>query len=104
MYCRGRETEMRYLYDSRIESEIGKEGKKLAKRKGIELINTANWSDEEKWNFYLNKLLPLSVMTHKKLRGRVRTHKAGMVHYSGVLLTEDDFFVGEEAIKKLKEI
>ena len=95
---------MRYLYDSRTESEIGRRCRKIAKRKGVELINTASWSDQEKWNLYLNELIPLSVITHKKLKGRVRTHNAGMIHYSGVLVTDNDFFVREEALKKLKEV
>jgi len=95
---------MRYLYDSRFESEIIREGIEMTKKKGLNLIDTASWSDQEKWDLYLNELIPLSVMTRKKLRGYVRTHRAGMIHYSGVLLTDNEFFVGEEAIKKLKEI
>lgn len=99
----------KFLYDSSLESTWVKEARRLAERlreKGvpIEIIDTAQWSDERKWSFYLNELLPISVRFHKRLRGVLRTHKAGVIHYDSVLVTEDNFFAHEEAYEKLKEL
>jgi len=99
----------RFLFDSRTESDRIREIKESVmelRRRGapIEVIDTANWSDGRKWEFYLKELMPISVRKHKRLRGRVRTHRAGGIYYTSVLLAEDDFFTGEEARKKLNEL
>ncbi|GEM_PF-3146502 len=100
---------LKFLYDSMLESKRIQEAKELAEKlreKGvaIEIIDTANWDDKRKWDFYLNELLPISVRFHKKLRGVLRTHKAGAIYYSSVLVTEDNFFANEDANEKLKEL
>ena len=70
----------------------------------IEIIDVASWDDKKKWKFYFNELLPLSVRLHKKLRGVVRTHKAGLIHLDCILISEDNFWTYEQACKKLREL
>jgi len=67
-------------------------------------IDTANWDRNQCWSFYLNELLPLSVLTKKKLRGRVRTHKAGDIYLRDMLVTEKEFFINEEAVVFLEKL
>ncbi|MEX2753548.1 MAG: hypothetical protein Q6366_016995 [Candidatus Freyarchaeota archaeon] len=98
----------KFLYGSTLETRRIQETKELAEKlreKGvaIETTDTADWDDRRKWNFYLNELRPISAMFHKKLRGVLRTHKAGATYYSSVPVTEDNFFANKEANKKLKE-
>lgn len=73
----------------------------------VEVVEASEWDDTERMEFYQSKLFPRSVRQGKKLRGRVRTHKAGNVNfYSGVLITggveDGDFFIGEEAVDQLR--
>lgn len=70
----------------------------------IEIIDTANWNDKEKLQFYYDELVPLSLKTRKRLRGYIRTHRSGTIIYHLVLVAEDNFYVGDEAIKKLMEL
>lgn len=75
----------------------------------VEVVEASEWDDTERMEFYQSKLFPRSVRQGKKLRGRVRTHKAGNIYfYSGVLLTggveDGDFFVGEEAVERVREL
>lgn len=75
----------------------------------IEVIEASDWDDTERMEFYQSKLFPRSVRQGKKLRGRVRTHKAGNVNFDkGVLLIggvdDGDFFVGEEAVKQVQSM
>jgi hypothetical protein len=75
----------------------------------VEVVEASEWDDTERMEFYQSKLFPRSVRRGKKLRGRVRTHKAGNINfYSGVLLTggveDGDFFIGEEAVDRLRSM
>lgn len=72
----------------------------------MEVIDASDWDDTERQEFYQTKLFPRSIRQGKKLRGQVRTHKAGNINFfKGVLMTGDiedgDFFVGKEAIERL---
>ena len=95
---------MEYLYDSNFDNEAMKEGRLLAEKKGIESIDTASWDEDKKWDYYLHVLMPISVRFHRKMKGRIRTHKAGFIHLDSVLVTDDNFYVGEEALEKLRDI
>jgi len=95
---------MKFLYDSQSENEVIKEGKRLAEEKDIPTIDTANWDENKKWEYYLEVFLPISVQYHRKLKGRIRTHKAGLIHFSCVLVTDDNFYVRENAVEKLREL
>lgn len=75
----------------------------------IEVVEASDWDDEKRLEFYQSKLFPRSVRRGKKLRGRVRTHKAGNINFfNGVLLTggveDGDFFVGEEAVERVQTL
>ncbi len=95
---------MKFLYDSQSENEVMKEGKRLAEERDIQTIDTANWDETKKWEYYLGVFLPISVRYHRKLKGHIRTHKAGSIHFSCVLVTDDNFYVREKAIEKLREL
>lgn len=75
----------------------------------LEVVEASEWDDTERMEFYQSKLFPRSVRRGKKLRGRVRTHKAGNINFhNGVLLTggveDGDFFIGEEAVDRLRSM
>ena len=95
---------MEFLYDSQFENEVMREGKRLAEEKGIQTIDTASWDERKKWDYYSSVFIPISVRYHRKLKGRVRTHKAGFIHFFGVLVTDDNFYIADEAVEKLREL
>lgn len=73
----------------------------------VEVIEAGDWDETKRMEFYQSKLFPRSVRQGKKLRGRVRTHKAGNINFfSGVLLTggiqDGDFFIGEDAVEQIQ--
>lgn len=70
----------------------------------LEIIDTTDWNEEKKEEFYFSQLMPISVSKHKRLRGKVRSHKAGAISYGSVLFTGDNFFTGEKALEKLKQL
>jgi hypothetical protein len=93
-----------YLFDSSLENETTAECKSLAHQKGIKITNTSNWSESEKTSFYYSTLMPISIRFHQRMKGSVRTHKAGFIHFDGILVTDDQFYVRDEALKKLQEL
>jgi len=95
-----------YLYDSRSTDEKLLEQIRKLKRLGlnIEIIDTSKWDDKKKKEIYFNKLIPISVIKKKKLRGIVRSHKAGVIRLNSILLTDDDFFTGKELEMKIKQL
>ena len=80
------------------------EGRLIAEKKGIETIDTTSWDEDKKWDYYLHVLMPISVRYHRKMKGRIRTHKAGFIHFNGVLITDNNFYIRDEAVEKLREI
>jgi len=97
------------LFDSRQKDEMTHKAITIARELRengipIEIIDTANWDEEEKLQFYQNELIPLSLKTHKRLRGHVRTHKSKTLMYHLVLITENNFYARDEAIRKLIEL
>jgi hypothetical protein len=105
----GRYMSLRHVYNSNSNTENHKRIVSLLnalENKGMNItrIDTSNWDQSQCWNFYLNELLPLSVLNKKKLRGRVRTHKAGSIYLRDVLLTEKEFFIDEEAVIFLEKL
>ncbi|MEM2703245.1 MAG: hypothetical protein QXR45_08800 [Candidatus Bathyarchaeia archaeon] len=100
---------LKYVYDSSQSTENRQKIVSLLgtlEKKGMHIlrIDTANWDQNQCWSFYLNELLPLSVLNKKKLRGRVRTHKAGGIYLRDVLITEKEFFIDEEVIIFLEKL
>ena len=100
---------LKYVYDSGSEPEYRKKLIDLLDRlekKGMSIkrIDTHNWGQDKRWDFYLNELIPLSVLTKKKLRGRIRTHKAGDVYLVDILIAGRDFSIGEESIQWLEQV
>lgn len=98
---------IRYVYDSSFESNYRKRLAELLdklEKRGtqIDRINSSDWGQDQRWKFYLNELMPLSVINKKKLRGRVRTHKSGYISLMDVVLTGGNFFIGEEAVEWLE--
>ncbi|RLF23093.1 MAG: hypothetical protein DRN15_07095 [Thermoprotei archaeon] len=97
-----------YVYDSSIEDEYRNEIRQLldkVKKLGVKVeeIDMAGWSDEEKSKFYLERLAPISVIRKKRLRGRIRTHKAGLIMFHDmIIVNSSDFFIGEEAVRWLR--
>ena len=97
-----------YVYDSNIKDEHRNEIRQLLdkiKELGIKVeeIDIAGWSDEERSKFYMERLAPISVIRKKRLRGRIRTHKAGLIMFHDmIIVNSNDFFIGEEAIRWLR--
>lgn len=78
---------------------------KLRNEHEVREMDATNWSDEEKWRYYLDKLIPISVMRKKRLRGRIRTHKACGIYFRDlIVVVGKDFFTGSEAIGALERI
>ena len=97
-------------YDSRYINDTVRELLKLAKEiPDIEIVDTAGLSEQQLKDIYSNILALISVFTGIKLRGRVRTHKAGTIFFgSGVLVrVEKDprrggIWIGKDAVEILK--
>jgi len=96
----------RYLYNSRYADQRTLERVKRLRELGIdiEIVDTSDWSEEKKKEVYFNNLIPVSVTKKKRLRGVVRSHKAGVIMLNSILLTDDNFFAGEELEKKIEEL
>ena len=97
-----------YVYDSEIEDAYRSEIKRLldkVRRLGVRVdeVDTAGWSDEEKFKFYNKQLMPISVIKGRRLRGRIRTHRTGSIIFRDMIIIDDsEFFIGEEAVRRLK--
>lgn len=95
---------LRYLYDSRhSEPEQRERLARVQHHPHIQVVDTANWTDERRTAVYFDELLLRSVVRRRLLRGMVRTHRAGNVFFfHGVLVTADDVFVGEDVDRFLE--
>jgi len=78
----------------------------VARQKGVDLVDTATCTKAQRDSFYYDTLMRISILRHKQLRGRLRSHKAGIVSFSqGVLVTGgSDFFIGDEALAFLNGV
>jgi hypothetical protein len=99
--------EIEYVYDdtkSPHREEILDLVKKLQKKFDVKSTDATQWSEKEKQEFYYSRLIPISVLKKKRLRGVVRTHKAGGIYFHDLILYGGDFYPREEAVKKLREL
>lgn len=95
---------MRYIYESDADNPTQDRALDAAQaHDNIDIQDAAGWDDDKREEVYMRHLLPLSVKNRKRMRGRIRSHKAGKIHFtSGVLITDSNFYVGEEIIDFLE--
>jgi len=99
-------------YDSRYVDETIREMLDLARDiPFIEIVDTADMSDEDRNKIYFDIIMPISVFAGIKVRGRIRTHKAGAVWFiNGVLVRSEDnpgrggVWIGKEALEVLRKV
>lgn len=89
----------KYVYESDAKDEEQNALIDQLSAQGVEIVNAKNWDSDKRKEFYESVLFPRSIENGLKLRGRVRTHKAGRIDFSsGVLVVGRMFFVGTEEI------
>jgi len=101
-----------FFYDSRYMDDTVREILEIARSMShIKIIDTANMSDEEHNKIYFDIIVPISVFARIKVRGHIRTHKAGAIWFSeGVLVkSESDpregrIWIGREALDVLRKL
>lgn len=87
-------------HSKEIENLLGK----LKNRHKVSKVDAKKMSEEEKWDYYANVLIPISVMEKEKLRGRIRTHKSGAIFFRDlVVVNGEKFYMDEEAVKILEK-
>lgn len=95
---------MRFIYETGKDSPLDNSLKNLVEEHpDITLQDATAWDEDQRMQTYLRDILPLSITNRKRLRGRIRTHQAGHIQFNkGVLLTDSDFFIGDEIIEFLE--
>jgi len=94
---------MRYIYEPG-ENELPKRARQIIENNDlpIDVVDTSAWNQDKRWDFYQDELMWRSVTSGKPLRGKIRTNNAGRIHFfRGVLVTNDNFFIGEDAVDEL---
>lgn len=96
---------VRYIYESDAENPTQDQALDAAQTHGdIDIEDAAGWNEDKREEVYMRHLLPLSVKNRKRIRGKLRSHKAGKIHFTqGVLITDTNFYVGEEIIEFLED-
>lgn len=87
---------VKYYYDSRAVDADQRELIERLEEESVEVVDTANWSTEELTDVYYAELVPRGSGSRTDLGEAVRDASGPISFATGVLVTPDGCFVGED--------